>query len=304
MTQPTARKKLKISDSLLGYLLILPAFLIIALLMLFPLGQTFYISLHNMRIANIASGTFVGLANFRTIFQSYLPSFFYDVLPATFYFVFGSVFFQIAFGLALAMLLHQKFVKGREFFRSLFMLPYLTSRVVTGISWRFLYEPRVGIINLLLKNIGVTKVPQWLNSLNWVMPAVVIANVWQGTAFSFIMQTAGLQSISEDVYEAARVDGATGWQQFVYITFPLMKPFLMINTILASMSTVNYFGLVMVMTGGGPLYKTETISMFMYNQAFQFGYIGVGSAVAVLILLLNLILTIIYMRINPSWSEV
>lgn len=167
-----------------------------------------------------------------------------------------------------------------------------------------MYEPRVGVVNLLLKKIGISNVPQWLNSLTWVMPAVIIANVWQGTAFSFIMQTAGLQSIPEEVYEAAKVDGASGWQQFVYITFPLMKPFVMINTILTSMSTVNFFGLIMVMTGGGPMYKTEVISMYMYNQAFKFGYIGVGSAVAVLILLLNLILTLVYMRINPSWSEV
>lgn len=304
MSEPTARKKIRISDNLLGVLLVLPAFLIIAVMMLIPLAQTFYISLFDMKISNLVQGVYVGLGNYKKIFQSFLPSFFQDVLPATFYFVFGSVFFQIACGLVLALLLHQKFVKGREFFRAIFILPWITSRVVTGISWRFMYEPRVGVVNLLLKKIGISNVPQWLNSLTWVMPAVIIANVWQGTAFSFIMQTAGLQSIPEEVYEAAKVDGASGWQQFVYITFPLMKPFVMINTILTSMSTVNFFGLIMVMTGGGPMYKTEVISMYMYNQAFKFGYIGVGSAVAVLILLLNLILTLVYMRINPSWSEV
>lgn len=304
MAKSTTRKKINISDNLLGFLLVLPAFLIIAVMMLVPLVQTFYMSLHEMKISNLSKGTFVGFGNYVKIFQSYLPSFFQDVLPATFYFVFGSVFFQIAFGLGLALLLHQSFIKGREFFRALFILPWITSRIVTGISWRFMFEPRVGVINLLLTKIGVTNPPQWLNSLTWVMPALIIANVWQGTAFSFIMQTAGLQSIPEDVYEAATVDGASGWQQFVYITFPLMKPFVMIDTILSSMSTVNFFGLIMVMTGGGPMYKTEVISMYMYNQAFKFGYIGVGSAVAVLILLLNLILTLIYVRINPSWSEV
>lgn len=304
MAKSTTRKKINISDNLLGFLLVLPAFLIIAVMMLVPLVQTFYMSLHEMKISNLSKGTFVGFGNYVKIFQSYLPSFFQDVLPATFYFVFGSVFFQIAFGLGLALLLHQSFIKGREFFRALFILPWITSRIVTGISWRFMFEPRVGVINLLLTKIGVTNPPQWLNSLTWVMLALIIANVWQGTAFSFIMQTAGLQSIPEDVYEAATVDGASGWQQFVYITFPLMKPFVMIDTILSSMSTVNFFGLIMVMTGGGPMYKTEVISMYMYNQAFKFGYIGVGSAVAVLILLLNLILTLIYVRINPSWSEV
>lgn len=304
MGKSTTRKKFTISDNLLGFLLVMPAFLIIVVMMLVPLVQTFYMSLHEMKISNLSKGVFVGFANYQRIFQSFLPSFFQDVLPATFYFVFTSVFFQIAIGLGLALLLHQKFVKGREFFRAIFILPWVTSRVVTGISWRFMYEPRVGIINLLLRQIGVTNPPAWLNSLTWVMPALIIANVWQGTSFSFIMQTAGLQSIPEDVYEAATVDGASSWQQFFYITFPLMKPFVMIDMILSSMATVNHFGLIMVMTGGGPMYKTEVISMYMYNQAFKFGYIGLGAAVAVLILLLNLILTLVYARINPSWSEV
>ncbi len=255
-------------------------------------------SLHEVRLASLNRQTFVGLKNYLKIFTFQGPGFFTQVLPATFYFVVGSMAGQLGFGLAMALLVNQEWVRGKGIFRAIFILPWVTSAIVIAISWRFMYEPRLGVLNHLLVLSGVTNLPSWLNDLNLVMPCLIVANVWHGTAFSFTLQTAGLQSIPYELYEAATVDGAGAGQKFRFITFPLIRPFLMINLVLISMYTVNFFDLIYAMTNGGPLYKTEVIAVFLYHQAFEYGHMGTGAAVAVLILIINLLLTVLYMRLN------
>ena len=144
-----------------------------------------------------------------------------------------------------------------------------------------MYEPRLGILNFLLVNAGVKNLPGWLNDLAWVVPCLVVANVWHGTSFSFIMETAGLQSISYTLYEAATVDGAGSIARFRFITLPLLRPFLLINLILVSMYTINVFDLIYAMTGGGPYTpygQTEFVGLYIYWQAF--GYLNFGMATA------------------------
>jgi multiple sugar transport system permease protein len=281
-----------------GYLLILPALLLISLILVYPLIQAVLLSLQQVKLASLNRQTFVGLKNYLTVFKFQGPGFFSQVLPATFYFVGGSIVGQLGFGLAIALLVNQKWVRGKEIFRAIFILPWVTSAIVMAISWRFMYEPRLGVLNHLLVLLGTENLPSWLNDLNLVMPCLIIANVWHGTAFSFTLQTAGLHSIPYELYEAATVDGAGAGQKFRYVTLPLIRPFIMINLVLISMYTVNFFDLIYAMTGGGPLYKTEVIAVFLYHQAFEYGYMGRGAAVAVLILIINLVLTLVYMRLN------
>jgi multiple sugar transport system permease protein len=234
------------------------------------------------------------------LFTRTSPKFFSQILPATFIYVAGSIAGQIGFGLLLALLLNQKFVKGRDVFRAIIILPWVVSSIIIAISWRFMYEPRLGIINHILLLLGIKNIPTWLNDEKLVMPCLIVANIWHGMPFSFIIQTSGLQSISEDVIEAATVDGATGSQRLRYITLPLIRQFLVLNLILTSMNTINSFDLIYAMTNGGPLYITEVISVYMYHRAFIFGYLGEGSAISTIIFLINLILTIFYMRINKN----
>lgn len=281
-----------------GYLLILPTVALLLLLLVYPLIQAVYLSLHEIKLTSLNQQTYVGLRNYSKIFSYEGPNFFTQVLSATFYFVGGSVVGQLGLGLALALLVNQRWVKGKQIFRSIFILPWVTSAIVIAISWRFMYEPRLGVLNYVLVLLGVTDLPGWLNDLNLVIPCLIVANTWHGTAFSFILQTAGLQSIPYDVYEAAMVDGAGPGQRFRYVTLPLMRPFIMINLVLISMYTVNFFDLIYAMTNGGPLYKTEVIAVFLYHQAFEYGHMGIGAAIAVLILMINLILTFLYMRLN------
>jgi multiple sugar transport system permease protein len=287
-----------------GYLLILPAVLLLFSFMVYPLFQSIYMSLHKVNLASLGQQTFVGLSNYIKIFAYKGPGLFSQVLPATLYFVGGSIFGQLVFGLAAALLVNQRWLKGKGTFRAIFILPWVTSSIVIAISWRFMFEPRLGVLNYLLHQLGMEMPPSWLNDLQLVMPCLIIANVWHGTAFSFVLQTAGLQSISYQLYEAGTVDGASKWQLFRYVTLPLIRPFIMLNLILISMYTINFFDLIYAMTNGGPLYKTEVISVFMYHQAFEYGHMGLGAAIAVMILLINVVLTFFYMRLNRKQTEV
>jgi len=289
----------RIREATSGYLLILPAVLLLFSFMVYPLFESIYMSLHKVNLASLGQQTFIGLSNYVKIFTYKGPSLFSQVLPATLYFVGGSILGQLFFGLAVALLVNQRWLKGKGIFRGIFILPWVTSSIVIAISWRFMFDPRLGVLNYLLHQLGMEMPPSWLNDLDWVMPCLIIANVWHGTAFSFTLQTAGLQSISNQLYEAATVDGASSWQQFRYITLPLILPLILI-----SMYTINFFDLIYAMTNGGPLYKTEVISVFMYHQAFEYGHMGLGAAIAVLILLINVVLTFFYMRLNRKQGGV
>mgnify|MGYP001170020682 FL=1 len=288
------------NDTIRGFLFIAPVLILLLTFSLYPLLCTVYYSFFNISLASINKLKPAGWGNYIKLFTRTSPEFFSQILPATFIYVAGSVIGQIGFGLILALLLNQKFLKGREIFRAIIILPWVVSSIIIAISWRFMYEPRLGIINHILLLLGINSTPTWLNDEKLVMPCLIVANIWHGMPFSFIIQTSGLQSISEDVIEAATVDGATSPQKLRYITLPLIRQFLVLNLILTSINTINSFDLIYAMTNGGPLYRTEVISVYMYHRAFNFGYLGEGSAISTIIFLINFVLTIFYMQINRN----
>jgi multiple sugar transport system permease protein len=290
-------------ETIRGYLFVAPVLLLLFLFSLYPLFKTIYFSFFDIRLASMNRKVFAGWKNYRLLFTRVNPSFFSQILPATVYYVVGSVAGQIGFGFLLAILVQQKFVKGREVIRAIIILPWVVSGIIIAISWRFMYEPRLGVLNYLLASMGAGNPPTWLNDERLVMGCLVVANIWHGMAFSFIIQTSGLHSISDEVMEAALVDGANGFQRLTLIIIPLVRQFLVLNLILTSMATINSFDLIFAMTNGGPMFKTEVISVQMYHRAFGFGRLGEGSAIATIILLMNLILTIFYMRMNKNQSE-
>ncbi|NLH37181.1 MAG: sugar ABC transporter permease, partial [Thermotogaceae bacterium] len=253
------------NDTIRGFLFIAPVLILLLTFSLYPLLCTVYYSFFNISLASINKLKPAGWGNYIKLFTRTSPEFFSQILPATFIYVAGSVIGQIGFGLILALLLNQKFLKGREIFRAIIILPWVVSSIIIAISWRFMYEPRLGIINHILLLLGINSPPTWLNDEKLVMPCLIVANIWHGMPFSFIIQTSGLQSISEDVIEAATVDGATSPQKLRYITLPLIRQFLVLNLILTSINTINSFDLIYAMTNGGPLYRTEVISVYMYH---------------------------------------
>ena len=279
-----------------SYAFLAPLIILYVMLMFYPLLRGIVWSMQDISLARLAGGKpspFIGLKNFQDLFSD--RTFWSKVVPNTIVFVAGSVTLQIGFGTALAILINQRFVLGRRIMRSLVLLPWVTANVVVAYSWVFIYDSRVGLINRFLLESGMDPV-SILSSRSLVMPAVVIANVWRGTAFSMLVQSSGLQSIPDELYEAASIDGAGILQTIHMITLPLLRRFTLINLLYATMATLNVFDLIFIMTGGGPLHNSSVAGLYMYEQAFILGRFGYGSAISILLLAFNLVLTFIFLR--------
>jgi ABC-type sugar transport system permease subunit len=279
-----------------GYLFILPLFICVFLLLLYPMLDTIITAFFDIQLVNISKKTFVGFQNFKTIFTQKNPNFFSGTMRITLIFVFFSVVLQVGFGLALALLLHLKWLKAKIFFRNVFLLPWVTAGVVCGFSWKFLFNQTVGVLNYLITLVGIA--PQaWLSDPRLVLPSIIFANIWKGTTYSLLIQLAGLQSIPDELYEVALVDGASKLQSLRYITIPMLVPFLFINLVTETGDTFHVFDRIYAMTGGGPLHSTELLSIFMYRNAFVYGNLGVGAAVAVFELMVGLVFALAYIFI-------
>ncbi len=284
------------NKALWGYLFILPLFICVFLLLLYPMLDTIITAFFDIQLVNISEKTFVGFKNFQTIFAQENPNFFTGIMRITLIFVFFSVVLQVGFGLALALLLHLKWLKAKVFFRNVFLLPWVTAGVVCGFSWKFLFNQTVGVLNYLVTLVGIA--PQaWLSDPRLVLPTIIFANIWKGTTYSLLIQLAGLQSIPDELYEVALVDGASKLQSLRYITIPMLVPFLFINLVTETGDTFHVFDRIYAMTGGGPLHSTELLSIFMYRNAFVYGNLGVGAAVAVFELLVGLAFALAYIFI-------
>jgi len=235
--------------------------------------------------------TFVGLSNFERLFRD--RKFINTFKPAAI-FVGGSVAGQNGFGFLLSLLLNRK-VKGKEFLRALFLIPWLISDLILGYMFLILFDFH-GAINDLLKYFGFQPV-NWLMSTDLAIWIVTLANVWKSSCIVMAMHSSGLQSIPEELYDAAYVDGASLWQRFRFVTLPLMKPFIALSLIITTVATFNYFGVIYVITYGGPLDSTTVPTFYMYRWAFEWGQLGYASAIGVSVMIINVILTAVYIKI-------
>ena len=275
------------------YLFLLPAIIILFLFLFFPLIWNIYVSLHDVSILTIIKEwEFVGFENFNSIFED--PNFF-NSLKVTIVFVFGTVLLQFGIGLLIAILLNQQ-IRASGLFRTLFIIPWTVSTVITGFSFKFLFDDNFGIINYGIEKLGLDSI-QWFSDTALAIWIIIIANTWYGTPFTILFLTAGLLSINPTLYEAAIIDGATKFRRFVYITLPLLKPFILTNLILVTVWTINFFDLQLIMTNGGPLFSTTTMSLYMYKQAFEFGYFSEGAVVGILLIMMNIAVAFVYLRL-------
>jgi len=283
----------KKTQKLEPYFLLVPALSILIAFLLFPLLWNVYLSVHDVSLSTILQNwNYVGIKNFIDLLSD--PNF-HTSLKVSLAFVGGSVALQFFLGLVLAVLLNQQ-VKGANTLRALFIIPWTVSAVITGFSFKFIFNDSFGILNYGLEQMGINPI-SWLSDPSMVVWTIVIANMWHGTPFTMLFLTAGLFSINPIVYEAALVDGATKTKSFFHITLPLLKPFILINLILITMWSVNFFDLILVMTNGAPLFASTTASLYMYRQAFEFGLLSKGSAVGLFLIAVNLILAYSYVRL-------
>lgn len=277
--------------TLFPYLLILPALLIICLVSLYPAIYSVFLSLNTFRRGE---RVFVGLRNFEQIVAS--ANFWESVRHTAVYGVFF-VLLTMIFAFVLAVMLNRR-LTYTGLFMTLIFVPWILSEVVTGVIFRWLFLPGYGLLQDLLSPLFADIV--FLGHPQGAMGVVIGATIWRTIAFAMLLILAGLQTIPGEVYEAASIDGANDWQSFWSVTWPLVRPTTLVIVLLLTLQAINATGLFLSITNGGPGRATEVLSVAMYREAILFFNFGYGAALAVMMLLINVILAIIYIRTMRS----
>jgi len=274
-------------ETILAYILILPVLLLVLILFLYPTLFNFYIAVHewNWSIPLDVPKPFIGFENFSNLFTS---SRFWNSFKISLLFVVFALVIEYFLGLALALTLNREF-KGRGIFRAIFILPMMLAPIIIGIQWRYLLSGNFGALNSLIELFGVQG-PLWLSDPKWGLPILIAVDTWTYAPFVALIILAGLQQIPQDLYDAAKVDGATPIKQFLYITFPFLKPATALVLLLRAGEIFRAFDVVYVMTGGGPVRTTEVLGLYLYKIAFVQGDLGLAAAIGLIIAAVGMIL--------------
>nr|WP_238988809.1 sugar ABC transporter permease [Calorimonas adulescens] len=292
--------KRSMTESQFGYLMVMPALLCIGLIALYPVVQTFWLSLHRLRLQFPDMTKFIGLQNYITIFND---DRFINATINTVEFTVISVALELVFGLGIAMLMNKEY-KGRGLMRAAALVPWAIPTTVSAMMWKFIYNDQLGVLNdILVKLHIIPEYKAWLGSEATAMGAAIAADVWKTTPFMALLLLAGLQVIPKELYEAATVDGASPWRQFTTITLPLLRPTILVALIFRTLDAFRVFDLIYVLTGGGPGNSTETLSVYAYKTLFRNMDFGMGSTLAVLIFIFIFIISLIYIRILSSGGK-
>ncbi|MHB8913009.1 MAG: carbohydrate ABC transporter permease [Lysobacter sp.] len=273
-----------------GWIFAAPAITVIAVFFGLPVLAAFALSLTDFDIyalADLDNLRFVGLRNYLGLLQNPL---FWTALGNTVYFVAVGVPLSIVVSLAAALLLHSKLGTLKPLFRTAYFAPVVTTVVAVAVIWRYLFHTRYGLVNWALSGLGIDPV-DWLGDPDWAMPTIIVFAVWKNFGYNMIIFLAGLQAIPEDLYEAARIDGASRTRQFWHITLPMLGPVLLMVGILTMAGYFQLFAEPYVMTQGGPLQSTVSVLYLMYEEGFKWWNLGNASAVAFLLFVLMTTIT-------------
>ncbi len=266
-------------DDLVGWTFAAPFVILFGIFLAFPILASFVLSFTSFGLKDLANpvgSTVVGLKNYVDLFSDPV---FWTALFNTFYFVIVGVPLTLVFGLLIATALNRGVSRFRTVFRVGYYLPVITSIVAIAVVWRFLLDPDVGLINMALGGLGING-PAWLADPVLAMPSIIAMAVWRNLGFAMIVFLAGLQAIPAMLYEAAAIDGAGRWQGFRYVTLPMLRPTILFMTVITTIGYLQLFEEPFVMTNGGPLDKTLSITMYMYQQGFTFFHQGFASSIA------------------------
>ena len=278
----------------LGYALVLPSLVVLFFTVFYPIAQTVLYSLHTNRLNMPYLGTpFVGLANYATLLSQQA---FWKAVAHTLEYTVITVAGELVLGLLVALAIDQSF-RGRGIVRAAVLIPWSLPGIVIGLSWAWLYLVPFGVLNDLLVRIGALSSPfSFLGDANAAMWSVSAATIWRQTPFAALILLAGLQSISGELYEAAKIDGASRLQRFTNITLPLLRGAILVVLIFRTLGSIRTFDLIFGMTRGGPIDRTETLSLYTYRLLFGFLDIGLGAASAIMMVLLASIICFIYIK--------
>jgi multiple sugar transport system permease protein len=271
-------------------LFLLPALLGTFIFIIIPIFGSFLLSFLKWDL--IGTPKFVGIENYLNLFHEKL---FYDVLLNTFSFAFSTTVLGIAIPLFLAIILNKSF-KGADVFKCIYFIPFVTPMIVVAIVWQWIFDPGQGILNWAFH----TNL-KWLYDTGLAMPALIIVSVWKNIGYNMVIFLAGLQSIPDSLFEAAEIDGATGFKKFKNLTFPMLSPTIFFVFIITTISSFQIFDLIYLMTEGGPENSTTVMVYWMYKNAFEFFKIGQASAIAYVLFFIILVLTAIQWLTRKKW---
>jgi multiple sugar transport system permease protein len=277
-------------------LLTVPATLVVAAVIVFPWLFTVYMSAFDWKIGEAAH--FVGLGNYAGLVtnQRFLES-----IVHTFYFTLLAVIFPLLLGTAAALIFHRQF-PGRGFLRAIFTMPMMATPVAVALVWTMMFHPQQGVLNYLLTQVGLPP-SLWVYSPTWVIPSLVLVEVWHWTPLVMLIVLGGLAALPTEPYESARLDGASEWQLLRYITLPLIMPFIVVAAVIRTIDAVKAFDTIYVISQGGPGTASETINLYLYLQAFAFYNVGNASAVVVVFfaIIVGLALLLLHVRERTRW---
>jgi multiple sugar transport system permease protein len=279
-----------------------PALALIGLFFLVPVIGGLLLSLTDFDIYAIAdpdNARFVGLRNYVQVLTEPL---FWKALGNTFFFVLVGGPLSVLVSLVAALLLNSKLTRFKSLFRSIYFAPVVTTLVAVAVVWRYLYHPRYGILNYVLGWFGIPEI-DWLGDPTWAMPGIILLAVWKNFGYNMLIFIAGLQSIPDEMYEAAELDGAGWWDRFVHVTLPNLAPTFLFIGVITMIGYFQVFAEPYVMTQGGPLRSTTTIVLLMYEEGFRWWRMGTAAAIAFVLFAIMLVATLIQMRLQRGFRS-
>jgi ABC-type sugar transport system permease subunit len=284
------------NQGLMAFLFLLPFVLLFVVFRAGPVVASLVLSF--MEYDGLSRPVWIGLANYENILfgTEAATRLFWQSVANTLYFTVGEVGLEMVTGLSLAVLVNSRLLRARPLWRTAYYLPVVTSLVAASMIWVWLYHPQAGLFNQVLQMVGLPRL-KWLSDPNLAMPSIILMAVWQGAGWSMVIYLAGLQGIPETLYEAAKIDGATAWQQFRYLTLPLLAPVTLFVVIISCISALQVFSQVFVMTGGGPLNATTTVTHQIWINGFRFFRLGFASAMSFLLFLVILVISVVNNRL-------
>nr|WP_079724356.1 sugar ABC transporter permease [Pseudoxanthomonas indica] len=280
-----------------GWVFVAPALIILAVFFGLPVFAALLLSLTDFDLYALADADnlrFVGLDNYLDLLQTAI---FWKSLGNTLYFVIVGVPLSIAVSLGAAMLLHAPLARFKALFRTALFAPVVTTLVAVAVIWRYLFHTSYGLVNWALGHLGIAPI-DWLGDPRWAMPTIILFAVWKNFGYNMVIFLAGLQTIPQDLYEAARIDGASKWRQFRHITLPMLGPVLLVVAVITVSGYFQLFAEPYVITRGDPLQSTVSVLYFMFEEGFKWWKLGRASAVAFLLFAIILAVTTVMLRLG------
>ena len=282
-----------------GWMFVAPALALITVFFVLPVVAALVLSFTDFDIyavADPANTRVVGARNYSQLVRTPL---FWTALKNTFYFALVGGPLTVAVSLGAALLLNARLVRFKALFRTIYFIPFVTTLVAVAVVWRYLYHPRYGLLNYALGGIGIGPI-DWLGDPRWAMPAIIVMAVWKNFGYNMLICIAGLQSIPDELYEAAALDGATGWQRFRHVTLPMLGPTLVFVGVVTMIGYFQMFAEPYVMTQGGPLRSTTSLVLLMYEEGFRWWRMGAAAAIAFTLFAIIAALTFVQRKLRPE----